>query len=299
MIKVLITGSGGMLGKDIFYLFSEDKNFIVYGLDKLPLEKLDNQIAIDLLDENSLRKTLEKIKPDIIIHCAAMVNVDECEKNKKSAFDLNVRTTDFLSQYQPLNTKFVYISTDSVFDGQTGNYSEESSPNPLNYYAITKLEGEKCVQKNNRQAIILRTNIYGFHHRKGNSLVEWAIENFRNNQSVNGFTDVIFNPVYTKQLARIIKLCLEKNFTGILNVASDSVLSKYDFLIKLADAFGYSSELVKKTSVDLFNFTASRPKNTCLNVQKLKKIFGLSISFDAGMEELKNDYQKKFTSIRD
>jgi len=291
-MKVLVTGSSGMLGKDICGTLDSDRHD-VFGVSKEIGHSLrnDRQFQGDLTNQDFINDVLEKVEPDVIVHCAAIVNVDECEKNRELVHNVHVRSTEALASYRPGNVRFIYISTDSVFDGKTGNYSEDDDTHPLNYYASSKLEGEKAALKNNPNSVILRTNIYGFHIPPGKSLTEWAIENFRLNKTINGFNDTIFNPLYTRQLALTIRQCfMNDDVCGIWNVASEGSLSKYEFLVKLARTFNYSESLVVQNSMENVTFTAPRPKKTFLNTSKLKSTFNVVLDLQSGLENYKEDY---------
>jgi len=293
--KIIITGSKGMLGKDVVNMLSQGEGMTIFGLDRIAGKAQVNveQIALDLTDFGLLRKIVKDIKPEIIVHCAANVNVDDCEKNKKYAYDLHVGSTDILASYKPDRVKFVYISTDSVFDGKKGSYGEESKPSPLNYYARTKFEGEKTSSRRNPNAIIIRTNIYGFNSYSKKSLAEWAIENLKNGNAINGFTDTVFNPVYTKQLARIIgKLLIGGRYAGILNIGCDDYISKYVFLLRMAEVFSFSGNLIKESSTAQVKMDVKRPKNTTLDINRLKSIFNESLSLESGLKELRDDYYR-------
>lgn len=296
-MNILITGSSGMLGKDIAEYLLKHAHLNIYGFDKLSNHNtpFNHQIQGDLTDYVVLKNTLSEIKPDIIIHCAAIVNVDECESKKDAADEIHREVTNILSSFYPLSTKFIYISTDSVFDGIKGNYSEIDFPNPLNYYAKSKLAGEQVALRNNPNAIIIRTNIYGFNYVQKNSLVEWALNNLSASQPITGFTDVYFNPLYTKQLARAIHKLIElNNLTGIINIAANEHINKFDFLVMLARTFNFPLNLIKPGSVNSVQFSAPRPQNTTLNVGLMKKTFGWDLSVSQGIKALKNDYARYF-----
>ena len=193
-----------MLGKTIVDEFLRCGRFEVFGINRsVNIHSKINEYVCDLGDDESVKKTLNLVKPDMIIHCAANVDIDFCEKNKEAAYKVNAEATRLLASYQPQKTKFIYISTDAVFDGLLGNYNEKDITSPLNYYARTKLLGEQFVQEENPASIIIRTNIYGFHRPvPGRSLVEWALSSLSKGDQITGFCDVCFNPVYTRQLKK-------------------------------------------------------------------------------------------------
>lgn len=292
--NIIITGTNGMLGKDILLELMLENKMNIYTINRKKSNDYNaNEYICDLTDFASLNNILNFIKPDIIIHCAANVNVDSCEQNKDYAYKVNSESTKILAEYNFLKTKFIYISTDSIFNGKTGGYREEDIPDPLNYYAFTKLEGERMALKVNPNSIIIRTNIYGLHKPfLGNSLVEWALKNLENKTSISGFNDVFFNPVYTKQLAKVVLELMRKNFNGVINVASKEKLSKYDFLIRLAEVFNIEKELINKQSLGSTNFKAKRPKDTTLNIKKLSDIINYEIGIDEGINALYKEYSE-------
>ncbi|MEN7982571.1 MAG: SDR family oxidoreductase, partial [Nanoarchaeota archaeon] len=162
MGKVLITGGSGLLGSNLAEIFCKDfEVFIIFNKNPVKIDYC-NEMKIDLIDFENVEKIIKKINPLIIIHCAALTNVDYCEKNPKEAKEINCDSTKNLARIgKEIGAKFIYISTDSIFDGETGGYSENDIPNPINVYAKTKLEGEEEVRKINGNYIIIRTNIYG------------------------------------------------------------------------------------------------------------------------------------------
>lgn len=290
-MRILITGSSGMLGKEIFNEFLKNDNN-VFGVDLKSNSSLPEraQIVGDLTEKKFVLSVLKDIDPDIIIHCAALVNLDTCEKNKGIADKIHVAATKLLSQYKSGSTKLIYISTDSVFDGKKGNYLETDKPNPINYYAKSKLAGE-LKAKFNSNHIIIRTNIFGFNTPLKGSLAEWAINNLENNKAIKGFTDVVFNAIYTKHLAKIISTLCSIDYKGTINIASANKVSKYEFLRLLSQELNFSKLLLGESTSKDINFTIPRPKITSLNTDKIQKITILP-SVEEGIIDLVNDYKK-------
>ena len=291
--RILVTGFNGMLGKDICFVFSNNGNFDVYGADLIQNDDipLNQQFIGDLTAPDFTKKMLEAVNPDIIIHCAAIVSLDKCESDKNLAKKIHVDVTECLAKYNINNTKMVYISTDSIFDGKLGNYSESDKPNPVNYYAKSKLDGEiKALENPNN--IIARTNIFGFNKEMRGSIAEWAIQNIVTKKSINGFTDTIFNAIYTKHLANIMLKLVQMDYKGIINVASANFISKYDFLRLLAMELNFPESLIIKSSSSMHNFITPRPLNTTLNINKLKDIVDVPLIED-GIRDLVLDYSSK------
>lgn len=292
--NVLITGSNGMLGKDMVRIFTSKNLYNVYGLNRTEKKQFDiKEYVCDLTDFRMTREVLEEINPDIIINCAANINLDSCEKDRESSYKINAEVAGMLASYKPLETKYIYFSTDSVFDGISENYKEDDETNPLNYYAYTKLEGERLSLEQNPNSIVIRTNIYGFNIPGRNSLVEWALNSLKANNEISGFKDVYFNPLYTKQLAEVSYRLIKSNFKGLINVGCKQKLSKYDFLVKLSNQFGINPNLIRSTSVDSMNFNSKRPKNTTLNTEKVQNLISINPNIDDGIQELYQDYMSQ------
>lgn len=292
--KILIVGASGMLGARVLEKTLEKDCYEVSTLTRRKIEELNvKQYYCDFMKAEAIQSILAEINPDIIVNCAAKVSVDYCEKEKTDAYHINAVVPKILAMYRPNQTLMIQISTDSIFDGSKGNYSEIDEPHPINQYAYGKLQGEKFVQNNNQNSIIVRTNIYGLHDElKGDSIAEWAIKQFENNLEISGFEDVYFNPLYTEQLAQIIHQLIDKQYRGIINVGSKECVSKYEFLKEMAKIFGFDEKLVKKSSIDKHNFNAERPKNTYLNTQKMEDFLGHSFGLKIGIKDMHKVYVK-------
>jgi dTDP-4-dehydrorhamnose reductase len=289
--SVLVTGAGGMLGEkivDFFSKFSEYKIFALNRNDEHPRNEKVTWENVDLNNKVRLGNLLKKLNPDIIIHCAANVNLDLSEIDSSDAIYLHSNIINEFKSSSP-NSTFVYISTDSIFDGEKGNYNEKDLPNPLNKYAFSKLEGERKVAKLFKDHLIIRTNIYGYHSNNKNSLAKWAITSLENGELINGFENVIFNPVYTLQLATIIEELLKSEFRGLINVGCDEVISKFSFLKLIAKRFNFNEDLIVKSHFDISKFKAPRPLNTSIDNSLVKCIINKNISLVEGILMLYND----------
>ncbi|MDA3860340.1 MAG: SDR family oxidoreductase [Melioribacteraceae bacterium] len=290
MKKILITGSSGMLGKDIYSIFAKSNNFSVYGLDKIADKRIpnENQFIGDLTDDEFLTGVLKTCKPNIIIHCAAIVNLQTCETDKELANSVHVESTRVMANFNSIKSKLIYVSTDSVFDGEKGNYLETDETCPLNYYAKSKILGEDAA-KINPNHLVIRTNIFGYNIPLKKSIVEWAIENFNQENKVSGFTDIIFNAIYTKHFAKILFKLVENDIIGTINLASSNIMSKYSFLKYFKCIYSGNSELIESSLSEKIKFDIQRPKNTTLNISKLKNITDVT-TIEEGINELVKDY---------
>ena len=228
---------------------------------------------------DKLSAILDQVKADVIVNCAAITNLDYCERNIYDAFVLHFYLSRFLSQRHEKN---IYISTDSVFNGKSGNYTETNNPCPLNTYAMSKLMGEIPVLDSG--GLVLRTNIYGFNaYKEGSSLLEWAIRQISNNEQITGYTDVMFNPVSIFSLSQIITRTIEKEKVGLYHIGSNISISKGDFLqyvINLINPkFGRLHMDRQPDSVII------RPKNTTLNTKKFQNEMSLEVDLGIDLEK--------------
>jgi dTDP-4-dehydrorhamnose reductase len=295
--KVLVTGATGMLGEKIVSFFSLSSSYKVFATYRHKILLSNDNVTwenIDLNNKVDLNKFLTIVKPEIIIHCAANVNLEHCELD---IADANYMHSNIINEFynSSPSSVFVYISTDSVFNGEKGNYSESDFPDPINNYAITKVRGENQVIKYFNKYIIIRTNIYGSHSvNNKTSLAEWAISILNKNESINGFDNILFNPVYTLQLAMVIDTLLRSEFKGIVNVGCDEVISKFSFLKKIAESFNFNQDLIIKTNSNNQMFLARRPMNTSLNNSLLESIIGKKLKLTDGINMLYNDLTNKY-----
>ena len=293
MIKnVLITGISGMLGMAVYSHFKQLKSYKIFGISRNTDFKLEGaEILIGDLTSKEFLNSIRSFKFNSIIHCSAEVNVNLCEIDKELAYKSNVSATKLLFSLLD-SDKYIYISTDSVFDGKGGNYVEDSLVNPLSYYAETKFLGEEAVKNNTINHYILRTNIYGFNIPMKKSLFEWGYSELRKSKDINGFSNMYFNPLYVGQLAMLLEKLISSNIDfGIYNVTSDEGISKYNFLLKIAENFDYSPDLIKAVEFNHSEIVAPRALNTTLNNSKIKSVFeNFDFSLEKGFSMLKKDF---------
>jgi len=264
--KVLIIGAG-FLGSNIAKEFSD--HFVI----QTNLTKIQkNSYILDITDRKKVLDFFNEIKPNIVINCAANTGIDFLEKNTQIAYSINGEGAKNLAiASERSKIRLIHISTDGVFDGTRGNYTEEDKPNPINVYARSKIIGEENVVKNCSNHVIVRTNFYGC-HPQNKFLFNNILSNLRNRKQIIGFDDVIFTPLEVSNLSHLIFDVVFSNYVGILNLSSNEPISKYQFCCNIADAFGFDSNLIQKGSIEDLGFIAKRPKNTSL-VNTRSKIY--------------------------
>jgi len=297
-MRIGVTGASGMLGTALIDELS-DKHEVFATSRSKGLKKDGIQWeCFDLTNSQNLNQWLVDVTPDVVVHCAAMVDVDRCEDDVDFATKLHIGTTKIMANYLDCNNKkLIYISTDSVFDGKKNRpYVELDKVNPLNIYAKTKLLGEQPVLLM-EDGLVLRTNIIGW-GRSGNiSFAEWMLKGLVESKPLTLFDDVIFSPLNVSDLSVIITQTIDSGISGLYHCASKDYISKYDFGIKMAEVFNLSISNIKKISVEDMNFKANRPKNMALNSNKLSSILvqDLPIVIDA-IKLMKDQYDNGWVS---
>ena len=270
---MLVTGASGLLGANFLQIAQRQQQKTIGVYHKHPIQ-LPNVTLLqaDLTSGQTTRELLATYRPTCIVHCAALTNVDHCQTHPKDAYQVNVEMTYNLAvAAQKVGAHFVYISTDSVFGGQTGNYTETDETAPCNVYAQTKLEGERVAQAETPECLIIRTNIYGWNWQKKMSLAEWILSRLEANQIIPGFKDVTFAPIFVNQLSLIILDMVKQDLRGIYHVCGSETVSKYQFAHCLAKVFEKDDALVRPTAVDSSQLTAPRPRHTALCTDKVTR----------------------------
>lgn len=288
--KLLLTGINGMLGKALAQILSE--SFDVWGLGRSEVDAGLNYLKVDLANLDSW-DGLKNNSFDYVVHAAANVNLKDCEENPWAAERIHVEASKQLAAFFP-NAVFVYISTDSVFDGKTGGYKETDKPNPLNVYAKTKLGGEQGVLSIHKKAFIFRVNIYGTHSPSGKSLYEWGYNSLKNNIQISGFSNVIFNPLSVIQVGDIVNAVLSRNDMpfGIYHLGVKNGISKFEFLREIAKINSFDEALISEVLFENKENDIPRPINTVLEVTKLSHYVNLDkYTIGRGMQEIKMNYE--------
>lgn len=296
MKRLLVTGASGLLGLNLSLAASAA--YTVIGADRCALSGVPfEQICIDLLDAGAVERLFEAARPDALIHCAALADLEACEADPDLARRLNARLPgDLAAASQARGVKMIHISTDAVFDGtKAGRYTEEDAPAPLSLYARTKLEGEQAVLAANPQAIVARVNFYGFSPSGRRSLAEFFLNNLLAGIPVRGFTDVLFTPTFVGDLADLLLAMLEADLRGLYHTVGAQVLSKYNFGVAIARRFGLDESLIAPASVEGSGLTARRAHNLGLDAHKLSTALGQPLpSFSTGLDRFYAQHQQGY-----
>jgi dTDP-4-dehydrorhamnose reductase len=298
-MRILITGASGLLGLNLA-LETTHRHEIFGTVNHHDLKtNRFTVIQTNLLAPGAVEHLLERTQPDWIIHCAALANLDACEADPLLAKQLNTELPGLLASFVARSgARLLHVSTDSVFDGLRGDYSEDDIPTPVGVYSRTKRDGELAVMEADPNAIIARVNLFGWSLTGNRSLAEFFFNNLSQGRQIMGFTDVLFCPLLANDLARIFIKMLEVNLTGVYHVVSSESLSKYEFGIRLARRFSLDDALITPTSVRQAGLKAIRSPNLSLRSEKLAHALGESLpNLSTGMDRLFTLYQQGYPQM--
>jgi dTDP-4-dehydrorhamnose reductase len=274
--KIVITGATGLLGANFIYTALQE-GWSPVGVAwpcRLPAAPVP-MFELDLRKVSDAADFLAQQRPAWLVHLAAMTNVDWCEEHAVETRQLNAEVSGALAAAAAqVGAGFVYMSTDSVFDGCRGGYGEDDEPNPLNVYAASKLEGEHLVLQANPAALVVRSNIFGWNAQPKANLAEWLVKNLRAGKTIPGFTDVIFAPLLVTTLADWILNLMRAGARGRWHVASRSPISKYDFARAVALAFDLPESMIQPVKAASVAQRAHRPLNTWLKADSAAQKLG-------------------------
>ncbi len=296
-MRILVTGASGLLGLNLALQFNGQHTIIGLFNDNLLAAAPFEVCQVDLAHKGVPAKVIDDIRPDCIIHCAAMANVDANEAQPALAQRINAEVPgELAAAAHQAGIKLVHISTDAVFDGLHGDYTEESPVHPINTYARTKLAGERAVMDANPDAIIARVNFYGWSLTGTRSLAEFFVNHLRAGERVNGFTDVWFCPLQVNLLDETLMKMVERGLSGLYHTVSRECLSKFDFGCRIARQFGLDERLVAPVSWMDGKLKAPRSPNLSLAVDKLEKALGEPMADQAaGLQRFYAQYLDGFS----
>ena len=276
--SILLTGGSGLLAVNWF--FSKNNEYSVYlGLNERKIHPVNSQVlSLDFFSEESLMKQIEAVGPSVLIHTAGLSSVEKCENNPELAFHINVDLSIMIANVtKRLGVRLVHISTDHLFEGNASMLSEEESTNAINIYGKTKALAESKIKEINQEALIIRTNFYGWGTSYRKSFSDYIIESLRNKKAISLFDDVYYTPILAENLINTVHELLGKNEKGIFNVVSDDRISKYDFGILIAEEFGLDKSYIERCSLHDNSNLVRRPSDMSLSNQKVKELLGRSL----------------------
>ena len=268
--KILVTGGGGFAAGNIIRRARSYENIEMHALELHNVAMTQERVTwyqLDLMDGEGVKNTFTKVKPDVLIHAAAVSDIDYCQAHQDIAAKVNVGVTELLiSLCVAFDCRFIYFSSDSVFDGEKGNYTEEDQPNPINFYALTKTRSENFIKQRIDNWVILRPSlILGFPVAGAGNSFLWRMEqSLQKNQPVAFPRTEIRSPVDVISLSDAILELASHSFTGILHLSGNEAISRYEMARRITRRLGYPVELVVDQKPAVATGRAPRPRNVSL-----------------------------------
>lgn len=295
METIVFTGGSSLLVQSWIMHEYQNYNYIL-ALHQRKLEDIRYKtIFLDYKDEDHIAAKLELIKADVVINCIGLTSVEACEEQPDLAKEINVDIIRNIAlACGNSNIKLVHISTDHLFDGSTTFANELTPLSPLNVYGKTKAEGEKVVLNNNSDALIIRTNFFGWGPSYKASFSDKILNNLSAGKQADLFDDVFYTPISVSSLRKQVMGLVGENASGIFNVCSNERISKFEFGLKIAKNFGYSTHLIQPISINDLSQLTSRPKDMSLSNHKLCTLLNTSIpSLEQQIKDLKHEREIK------
>jgi len=289
-MKVLVTGASGLLGSKLVEVLIS-KGYTVYAGYHGNSPKAGFPVKFDISSEEDVKRVFEHVKPDVAVHAAALTNVDECEVKRELAWNVNVVGTGNVVKFSKQYGSFlIYISTDYVFRGDRGMYSENDEVCPVNYYGYTKLKGEKEVKNMLKEYCIARASvIYGSAPATGKTnFALWIIEKLKEGELVRVVTDQWNSPTLNTNLAEMLTEILDRRITGTYHLAGATRISRYDLAKLVAETFNQDKNLISPTTSDKISWAAQRPRDSSLDVGKASRtLYSKPLDIGASLRRLK------------
>jgi dTDP-4-dehydrorhamnose reductase len=267
-----------MLGQRTVQFYSSKENVELLSTsveEKSFLDKVE-YVSVELKNRDNIKKLIYDYCPDFIVHTAAFTNVDLSEKLREDAWKINVKGVEYIAEAaRAIDAQIIHISTDYIFDGKDGPYTEYATPNPVGYYGRTKLASENVLRISGTNFTILRTNVlYGIAPNSRPDFVRWVITSLRNSQEIRIVKDQFGNPTFIDDLVQAINKIIDFRKTGVYNIGGKEFLSRYDFTLRIADYFGLNKNLIIPITTEELKQPARRPLKSGLIILKAETELG-------------------------
>lgn len=275
-MKLLVTGSNGFLAGSV--IAQVPSHITLHGLSRHRLEKSRIDIihhAIDLTNYDAIEKLIHSIQPDAIIHTAAISNIDTCETDKTTAEHVNVNVTKQLALIaESIDCKLIFCSTDSIFDGVNGNYTEDDIPQAVNFYAQTKIKAEQIVLNTNSKNVVARLSlIVGLPViHAGNSFLSILIDKIYNGEDIHLPSNETRTPIDVITAGKALLELSENDFSGIIHLGGNTSLTRYALGIEIASMFNFPKNKILPINSNELLGRAPRPNNASLNNTIAKQV---------------------------
>jgi len=303
MKRILICGSNGLLGQRLSLMVSTQTEYEVLNTSHHRSFVFDHRLfdytQLDITRKGDIKSLVSSFQPDVIFNAAGATDVDWCETNREQAWNVNVvGVENLIEAARRVNARMIHVSTDHVFDGRQGPYSEDDKPNPVNYYGKTKLAGENALRKSGvAHAIIRTTVVYGSGIGIKHTFPLWIIRTLNERQYVKCADDQISNPTYVSDLALGMIRAAERMKEGLFHVCGSERIDRFKFAVKIAEQFGLDRSLVKQVASRDLHQTAPRPLLSGFITLKAETELGLKpLSVDQGLQSMKRELETSRTN---
>lgn len=299
MTKVLLTGGNGLLGQKLvpLLLSDEDIQTIVTSRGKARFSENCQDfeyIDLDITNRDDVFNIVHLVRPDVIIHTAAMTNVDYCEQHQDECWEVNVQSVaHLLHAAEAYNSFFVHLSTDFIFAGDKRHLTEVDKPGPVNFYGQSKLQAEELVKQSRVKHAILRTAlVYGLVPNMSRSnIVLWVKNSLEVHKPINVVDDQYRTPTLAEDLAMGCYLVTKQRAEGVYNISGGEVLTPYHMALEVAKVFQLKTSLISRTDGSKFSQAAQRPAETGLIIEKAKSELGFTPhTFREGVKSLQRQF---------
>lgn len=276
--KILITGGSGLLAVNWACALRASHDIVLAThVRKVSLAGTAS-VPLGLDDARVLRKSLERLAPEIVVHTAGITSVEECERDPERARHVYADLSHNVAEAtQATGARLIHISTDHLFAGTRPLYTETDAPEPVNAYARAKLAAEQAVATANPSALIVRTNFFGWGHRYRRSFSDWIYYGLSEGRELTMFEDVYVTPILADRLAEHAHRLAELGASGVYNVVGDERISKYDFGVTLARVFDLPERLIRRGKISTSRLSAKRPPDMSLDNSKARARLGVSL----------------------
>ena len=246
--RILIVGSNGMLGQRLTESYKPNNKVELHccSLEDTSYIKNVDYTRVDITKKKQIKKLILSFYPDFVINASGFTAVDRCESEKELAWKINVTGVEYLVQFcRAVETNLIHISSDYIFDGKDGPYTENNKPNPVSSYGRSKLAAENSLRTAGIPYTILRTNVlYGPTKFGRPDFVKWVVNSLREKKEIRIVTDQVNNPTFIDNLVYAVKRCIEYKKKGIYNIGGAEFLSRYKFTLRIAEYFNLVKDLI-------------------------------------------------------
>jgi dTDP-4-dehydrorhamnose reductase len=270
MVTWMVTGAGGFLGSNAAAYLGPHARLIGLARNSISLPGFNEVHSVDLRDLNAVRAVVERTRPNVILNTAALASHDACERNPALAHAVNATAAHNIALASAsVNAKLIHISTDAVFDGSGGPYSEDDALLPFSAYGVSKLQGEEAVLAACSDALVVRTNFFGWSPSGQRSILEFFVSSLRNQTIVNGYTDFIVSSIYVQHLVELIWQVAATENRGVIHIAAREGRSKYQFGMSVAETFGLPDSLILPVESAADDHFTTRNRDLSLNTDRI------------------------------